>query len=91
MELGYRHPDELLNGLTSKQIAEWMTYGSIEPFGEYRSELRHGQLMHLLDTAHFKRDTPVRVVDFMNFTEAPEEKKLTPEEIERALAGIFGV
>ena len=58
--------------MTSSQFAEWMQYNSIEPFGEYRNELRHGQLMKLLDEAHFKRDIPVTVANFMNFQEKPE-------------------
>lgn len=68
-----------------------MQYAAIEPFGEYRSELRHGQLMQLTDAAHFKRDTPAKVSDFMNFIEKPEPKPLTPTEISARFKTMFGV
>jgi len=57
-----------------------MAYGAIEPFGEYRSELRHGQQMHLMDRGIYKRDKPLQITDFMNFVAKPEEKPLTAEE-----------
>ena len=65
-----------------------MEYAGIEPFGEYRSELRHGQQMQLLDAAHFQRDTPVGPIHFMNFVDqteaaAPEED---PDELSARIA-----
>jgi ABC-type thiamine transport system substrate-binding protein len=78
--------------MTAEQWNGWLAYSAIEPFGEYRSELRHGQLMQLTNAAHFKSDgEPKTVASFMNFLNDPEERQLTPEEIESALAGIFGV
>ncbi|MCL2761442.1 MAG: hypothetical protein FWD70_07340 [Desulfuromonadales bacterium] len=81
------------NLLTAKQLIGWQTYASIEPFGEYRSELRHGQMMHLLDAANFKREKSVTPKDFMNFVDhtLPSEKILTEEEIEAVLKATFGV
>jgi hypothetical protein len=80
LQLGYPHPDILLAQLSSSQISEWMAYASIEPFGEFREEIRHGRIMHLLDMAHFKRDKPLSPIDFMNFIDQPEEKELDPEK-----------
>lgn len=69
-----------------------MAFSSIEPFGEQREELRHGKLMHLLDRVHFKRDKPLKVVDFMNFVDRPEEKPLSPEEEQARLdREVFGL
>jgi hypothetical protein len=70
-----------------------MEYEGIEPFGEYRSELRHGQAMSM--TANLNRDTkkrpePYKAVDFMNFVEHPPEKELTTEELNAAFKGLFG-
>jgi hypothetical protein len=47
-------------------------------------------------TANLNRDSknrpePFTAVEFMNFVPQPEEKILTPEEIEMAFKGIFGV
>jgi hypothetical protein len=80
-------------GLTAHQLNEWMAYNAIEPFGEYRSELRHGQAMSL--TANLNRDTkerwePFKAVEFMNFIEPVPEKKLSIKEIEAHFDKIFG-
>lgn len=72
---------------------EWMEYYNVEPFGEYRSELRHGQSMAM--TANINRDSknrpePFAAVDFMNFVEREPEKVLTQEELEEAADRLFG-
>ena len=80
-------------GLTAAQLSEWMAYSSIEPFGEFRNELRHGQLMSF----HFnmnrdpkQRHAPYEPKDFMNFVTLPPERVLTKEEIEAEFDKIFG-
>ena len=70
-----------------------MDYDQIEPFGEMRSELRNGILCALI--ANIKRDPdarpePFRAVDYMSYVDQPEEKPLSPEEIEQHLDRIFG-
>lgn len=77
--------------MSSSQFLEWMAYAAIEPFGEFRNELRHGQQMAL--AANINRDAkktqPFKPVDFMNFIEQPE---LTlEEEIERIDREVFGL
>jgi hypothetical protein len=82
--------------LTASQINGWLDYNDIEPFGELRSELRHGQAMAL--TANINRDEkkkgkPYNATDFMNFYEAPEEpeeRKLSVEELETYAKQVFG-
>ena len=81
-------------GLTAKQLTDWFSYNSIEPFGEYRSELRHGQSMAF--NANLNRDTkeqwePFKAVEFMNFVEPIPEKVLTKEELEAYFDKIFSV
>ena len=95
LELGYPSPDHLLDCLTSSQLAGWMAYAALEPFGEYRSELRHGQQMAL--QANINRDSkrkpePYAPADFMSFvTEPPPpQHEPTPGEIEAKLERIFG-
>ena len=39
-ELGYAHPDYLLDELNSEQISEWEAYNSLEPIGETRADYR---------------------------------------------------
>lgn len=80
-------------GLTAKQLNEWYAYMNIEPFGEFRQELRHGQAQAML--ANINRDTkqrsePFTAIDFMNFVEQVPEKELTLAEIEAHFEKIFG-
>jgi len=84
--LGCFHPDFLLSSISARQLAEWMAYENIEPFGEIRDEIRHGQQMAM--TANLNRDTkkrkePFIAKEFMNFIEDPEEKEPaeSPESI----------
>jgi hypothetical protein len=39
-ELGYAHPDLLLNELTARQVIEWEAYDRLEPIGEWRADFR---------------------------------------------------
>jgi hypothetical protein len=94
LHLGEHDPDAMLERMSSKTFQEWQRYFNIEPFGEYRAELRHGQQMAL--TANMNRDSkqkpePYTPWDFMNFTDRPPEPKLTDEEIEQHFTAIFGV
>lgn len=81
-------------GLTASQLNDWFAYEQIEPFGEFRSELRHGQMMAL--HANLNRDSknkpePFTALDFMNFVEREPEREYTIEELEAYAAKIFGV
>jgi hypothetical protein len=91
--LGYPHPDVMLANMTSSQFAEWKAFSAIDPIGsEYRSEVRHAQLMRLLDAAHFKQDYPKKVSEFMNFLNETEEEPLNDDEYyDRLDREVFGV
>ena len=83
-----------MEGMTIRQLRELELFYSIEPFGEYRQELRHGQSQSLL--ANINRDsksTPeaYKPLDFMNFVEKPPERIYTMEELEAYATRIFGV
>jgi len=76
----------LLASMSSSQFAEWMAFYAVEPFGEIRQELRHGQ--HLSLMANINRDAekkkePFSAADFMNYVDLPEEKPVsdTPAQI----------
>ena len=81
--------------MTSGQLAEWMAYDAVEPSGEYRQELRSGQLCSLLANINRdseKRPEPFVPLDFMFFTDRPEEKQEPPtaEELNAKLKQVFG-
>ena len=80
-------------GMTARQFRELELFHSIEPLGEYRSELRHGSLMAL--HANINRDDelkpePFTADDFMNFVEKVDERQLSEEELEAEFQKIFG-
>jgi len=77
--------------MSSSQWAEWLAYAAVEPFGQFRSELRHGKLMHLLDRAHFRRTMPATPHDFMHFVESPPVSEPTLEETIAVLDQALGV
>lgn len=75
-----------------------MAYYQVEPFGEFREELRNGTACALL--ANINRDEkkkpqPFSAADFMHFTERPEpagQPAETPERIaERMRQELFKV
>lgn len=72
---------------------ELQAFYNIEPFGEYRNELRHGQRMAL--EYNLNRDAkthpkPYETREFMNFIEEPEEKIYSVEELEAYADKLFG-
>ena len=72
-------------GLTASQVTGWFDYESIEPFGENRSELRHGQLLamhHNLNRDPEKKKEPWQSI----------EKVLTQEQIQEKIdREVFGL
>ena len=46
--MGYPHPDVLLRKLSSKQVAEWTAYDSLEPFGESHRDWHFGQIITMM-------------------------------------------
>lgn len=71
-----------------------MAYAAIEPFGEYREELRHGQKMAQYANYHRgEKREPYQPKQFMNFIDPPEpvkEKKMTVAELEAYADRVFG-
>ena len=65
----------------------------IEPFGQFRDELRNGAMMALhcnMNRDPKQRPEPFTAMDFMNFVERPPEKVLSLEEIEAHFDKMFG-
>ena len=64
----------------------------LEPFGEYRSELRTGKSMALLANINRGSNTdPFKALDYMDYVEKPPEKVYSVEEIENYAKQCFGV
>ena len=96
LKIGVPHPDYLDQYLTASQWEEWRAFAQIRPFGEQREELRHGQRMAQYANYHPYKDQkePARAIDYMNYTERPEEKPviLTEEETQALIdKECFGI
>lgn len=51
------HPDYLLAGLTSRQLAEWQAYFKYQPFGQDMTQFMLAQLTAFYLNAHKKKGT----------------------------------
>lgn len=81
-----------MEGMTTRQFKELVDYYNIEPFGEFRDELRTGKLMAL--TANINRDSTIRpepftAIGFMDFLEKEPEKIYTQAELEAYADKVF--
>jgi len=58
--------DGLLGRMTSRQLAEWMAYAAVEPFGEDRADFRVGHALSVI--VNLFRDPngpPVSIADLL--------------------------
>lgn len=70
---------ELLATTDSEELTEAMAYARIEPWGEWRADLRAAQICHTLYRLLSAKDSPkLKLDDFMPDFEPPKE--LTPED-----------
>lgn len=79
--------------MTAKELRELQAFYNIEPFGEWKKELRHGQEMafhHNLHRDEKKKPEAFKALDFMNYVVEPPEKIYTVEELEAYADRIFG-
>ena len=80
--MGYAHPDVLLQELDSYQIAEWMAYAQLEPFGEQEAFWRSGMTASTIANVNRGKNTKAfKPEDFM-----PKIKqKQSTEEIKEVM------
>ncbi|MCK5608132.1 DUF4035 domain-containing protein [Candidatus Pacearchaeota archaeon] len=78
--------------MTARQFRELLDYYNIEPFGEFRDELRTGKLMAL--TANINRDPktrpePFAALDYMDYVEKESEKIYSQKELDAYADKVF--
>jgi len=78
------HPDELKERLNAEQIAGWMAFGVVEPYGPSAIE-RHAAIVAQTVEATATK-TPRRLTEFMP---SQRGRVWTEEEIALQLAGRF--
>jgi hypothetical protein len=98
LALGYKHPDFLLSQLSSRQIAEWLAYNSIEPIGEMRGDLQAGIVASaVFNSKRTKEDQKVfSPYDFIpDYDKEPgskaEPKKQSTEQMKAQLMALARV
>ena len=88
--MGYPHPDILLRQLSSNQIAEWMAYSQLEPFGEKEAFWRAGMIASVIANAHKSKKTrPFKPEDFMPKFRTKVERQST-DEIKEVMMSLVG-
>ena len=76
----------MLKCLTSYQLSGWMAYHSIEPFGEWRADLRQAITSTVIANANRgKKQRVFKVKDFMPFDKPKKRRQQTPEEMQAML------
>lgn len=81
--------EEMLQRMSSRELAEWRAYDRMEPIGEPRADYRMGVLTSLIANTHRNSETmpePFSPEDFMWRGPDALIKPLTEQEKERNLA-----
>jgi hypothetical protein len=75
---------ELLVRMDSRELAEWQAYEKIEPFGEWRADLRSAIVASVVANAFRGKDSrPVSPEDFM--PEFDKRQEPQPWQAQRAI------
>lgn len=80
---------ELLSSTSSRELAEWMAYEQLEPFGEVRGDLRMARICLAIAQSGGAKD--VKLSDFMlDFTKAwREQPKLSIEQQAKVISSAL--
>ena len=88
LAIGVVHPDRLLARLTSAELAEWMAYFKLAPFGDdHQSRVVAEVGAELSNRWRNKGEPPRRSKDFLPFARRPSQ---TPEEQHKAFRSLTG-
>lgn len=82
MQFGWVDVDAMLDSITPEQFSEWLAYDQIQPFGPERDDLRMGiSTSALMNLQLDKKSKRIKPMDLMPYTEKPQPKRQTPEEM----------
>lgn len=73
----------MLARMDSRELAEWMAYHNVEPFGYERDDLSRGIIASVIANANRdakRRPRPYRPSEFMPFSEPAPEPEQSPEK-----------
>lgn len=83
-ELGYSGREALYEALTAKELLEWEILYGIDPWGEYRADLRNGLLCSLTDACHRSKGSPGKPLEYMPIVQQLTERPQQTEESMKA-------
>lgn len=86
LALGEVHPEALAAKLTASQLADWIAYNRVEPFGEERADLRTG-ILASVNANLWSTKGGYKPAQFMPVFE-PQEQKQSAESMKSALIGL---
>lgn len=85
--LGVMHPDYLLPQLTSRQIAEWMAYFQLKPFGQDHTDFLIAQLTtEFTNRNRGKNEKQYKVADFLPLHRTPP---MSTDEIRQTIRNVL--
>ena len=83
---------QLLAEMDSAELTEWMAYDQVEPFGEWRADLRAGIVASTIANALRGRGSrPFRPEDFIPQFAPGSTREMSVEETIATFAAAFGV
>lgn len=64
--MGYANVDAMLEGMSSRQMAEWRAFGALEPIGDERADFRMAYALSVIVSMFAGPDaTPISPADLM--------------------------
>jgi hypothetical protein len=79
------HPDHLLRLLDSRQLAEWEAFDQLEPFGDWRADLRAGIVAGTIARANGAKRA--KATDFIPRFDREGDR---PRDLHAKVRAVFG-
>lgn len=79
VKLGYLDVDEMLSKISWLKFLEWMAFSEIDPFDEWRADLRAAQIVAKIHNLFAEKPRPVS--DFvLDFDRKPKRRQTVEEQ-----------
>jgi hypothetical protein len=82
VKLGYVNVDKMLNEITLDQFREWVAYAELEPFDEWREDVRNAHIVSTIANIVSNKNFSISdfILKFGDRGESQEEPEEEPEE-----------
>ena len=89
--LGHRSVLDCQRHVSSHEFTEWMSYYSIEPFGDDLIDLQFAQLESLFANANARKGRRYRPEQFLLRKDKQKKEELTPSQIYQRFKANLGL